>query len=123
MTGRLTCEPWWLAFGTTNANHHGSHVSLPVMAGQTYFIVVDGYAGRQGRFTLTVKPPTSACQNPTVIPPGGGTVHGMTDGESTTAGTCGLSGSSPERVFAWTPTVSGKAVIQTCSTTETTFDT
>ena len=34
-----------------------SKVMPSVTAGQTYFIVVDGYAGSSGSFTLSVTPP------------------------------------------------------------------
>jgi len=33
----------------------GSRVSLPVVAGTTYFIVVDGFASEAGDFTLSVQ--------------------------------------------------------------------
>ncbi len=43
------------------ATHHGSRVTPTVTAGQTYYIVVDGYGGScggsSGSFTLTVTPP------------------------------------------------------------------
>src|SRR5262249_26502851 len=35
----------------------GSQVRLTVMAGRTYFVVVDGWSGAQGTFRLTVTPP------------------------------------------------------------------
>src|SRR5438094_5760971 len=62
------------------------------------------------------------CSSPTVIPAPGGTFSGTTSGTSALAGSCGRSGESPERVFQWTPTVSGTATIQTCGAA-TTFDT
>src|SRR6185436_5424972 len=43
-------------------DHHGSRLSLTVTAGQTYVIVVDGYNGTRGTYTLTVTPP-SFCGN------------------------------------------------------------
>ncbi len=45
-------------------DHHGSHVSLTVTAGQTYVIAVDGYNGARGTYTMTVTPPT-VCGNGT----------------------------------------------------------
>jgi hypothetical protein len=42
--------------GTPNAFKHGSVVTPTVTAGQTYFIVVDGYKGKSGNFGLTVIP-------------------------------------------------------------------
>src|SRR3989442_1691155 len=62
------------------------------------------------------------CSSPTVLPAPGGTVGGATSGTSTLAGSCGSSGTSPERVYQWTPAVSGTATIQTCGA-GTTFDT
>jgi hypothetical protein len=38
-------------------DHHGSRLTPTVTAGETYFIVVDGYAASHGTFTLTVDPP------------------------------------------------------------------
>ncbi len=118
-----------------------SRLTPTVTAGQTYYIVVDGYGGAQGTFSLTVTPPvastttttptnsstttttpTGACASATPIPAAGGTFSGTTSGTSTLEGSCGSSGASPERVFRWIPTVSGTATIQTCGA-GTTFDT
>src|SRR5881396_3512316 len=112
-----------------------SRITPTVTAGQTYFIVVDGYGGAHGTFSLTVTPPEDpvptttttlpgggACSSPTAIPAPGGTFSGTTSGTSALAGSCGRSGESPEQVFQWTPTVSGTATIQTCGAA-TTFDT
>src|SRR5207247_2838845 len=43
----------------TNATglYRASRLTPTVTAGQTYFIVVDGYGGAQGTFSLTVTPP------------------------------------------------------------------
>jgi hypothetical protein len=38
-------------------DHHGSRLAPTVVAGQTYFIVVDGYKKSRGTFSLTVEPP------------------------------------------------------------------
>src|SRR5204863_894789 len=120
-----------------------SRLTPTVTAGETYFIVVDGYGGAQGTFSLTVTPPGAsttttttlrgsstttttlaggACRNPTQIPAQGGTFGGTTSGTSTQAGSCGSSGTSPELVFQWTPSVSGTATIATCGA-GTSFDT
>src|SRR5213079_469326 len=60
------------------------------------------------------------------IPAQGGTMSGATSGAtsgaSALAGSCGSSGDSPERVYRWTPAVSGMATIQTCGA-GTSFDT
>src|SRR5947207_15093577 len=63
-----------------------------------------------------------SCTSPTVISAQGGTFTGTTSGTSLLAGSCGSSGNSPERVFQWTPTVSGTATIQTCGG-NTSYDT
>ncbi|TML58871.1 MAG: hypothetical protein E6G17_11945, partial [Actinobacteria bacterium] len=72
--------------------------------------------------TTTLVTLTGGCSSPTVIPAQGGTFSGATSGSSSLAGSCGSSGGSPERVFQWTPAVSGTATIQTCGA-GTTFDT
>src|SRR5437667_66933 len=113
--------------------NRSSRLTPTVTAGQTYFIVVDGYGGAQGTFSLTVTPPLptvttttlpggGACGSPIVIPASGGTFSGATSGTSALVGSCGSSGTAPERVCQWTPAVSGTATIQTCGA-GTTFDT
>ena len=39
------------------STYHGSRVSLTVTAGQTYLIVVDGYAQSRGTYSLSVTAP------------------------------------------------------------------
>src|SRR5947207_1407529 len=63
-----------------------------------------------------------SCSSPTVLPAEGGTVGGTTSGTSALVGSCGSSETSPERVYQWTPAVSGTATIQTCGA-GTSFDT
>jgi YVTN family beta-propeller protein len=163
--------------GAANAGQHASRVTPTVTAGQTYFIVVDGWNGRSGNFQLTITPPTppastttsttlptttstsvpttstttvtstsstsvtssssttvtsttstsstvlGQCSAPTVIPAAGGVFTGVTSGASTLAGTCATTNNSPEQVFQWTPTRSGVATIETCSATQTLYDT
>jgi hypothetical protein len=116
-------------------DHHASRIVTNVVAGRTYFIVVDGYATSRGDFSVTVTPPdasgpsptptpvTGACQNPTVIPAAGGSFAGTTAGASSLAGTCASSNAAPERVYQWTPTASGTATIQTCDGAGTGYDT
>src|SRR5207244_935146 len=119
----------------TNATglNRASRLAPTVTAGQTYYIVVDGYGGAQGTFSLTITPPGpttttttlpggGGCSSPITIPASGGTFGGATSGTSALAGSCGSSGTAPERVYQWTPAVSGTATIQTCGA-GTTFDT
>src|SRR2546430_1614497 len=75
--------------------------------------------GQAGQFSAAL---AGDCSSPTVIPAQGGTFSGTTSGASSLAGSCGSSGSSPERVYQWTPAVSGTATIQTCGA-GTSFDT
>ena len=108
----------------------GSRLRTNVTAGTPYAIVVDGYHGAGGSFTLRITAPTpggtttttlpSTC-SATTIPAAGGTFTGTTSGTSTLAGSCGLSDTSPERVFLWTPATSGLANLETCS--DTAYDT
>src|SRR5881628_2143825 len=113
--------------------YRASRLTPTVTVGQTYFIVVDGYGGAQGTFSLTITPPalttttttlpgSGGCSSPIVLPAAGGTVSGATSGTSALVGSCGSSGTAPERVYQWTPAVSGTANIQTCGAA-TTFDT
>src|SRR5439155_21040943 len=64
--------------------------------------------------TTTTLPAGGACSSPTIIPSQGGTFSGVTGGSSALAGTCGSTGTSPEKAFRWTPAVSGVATIETC---------
>ena len=112
---------------TGGAGARGSAVTIPVEGGESYFVVVDGYNGQGGPFSLTVMPPDgaprpSACNQPLIVPPDGGTVAGTTSGVSTLAGSCGRSASSPEAVALWTPSRSGTATLSTCGAA-TAYDT
>src|SRR5439155_12827185 len=71
--------------------------------------------------STTTTTPAGACGTPTVLPAQGGTFSGTTSGASQLAGSCGSSGTSPELVFQWTPSVSGTATIETCGAS-TNFD-
>src|SRR5207249_201809 len=113
--------------------NRASRLTPTVTEGHTYFIVVDGYGGAQGTFSLTITPPApttttttlpggGGCSSPITIPASGGTVSGATSGTSALVGSCGSSGTAPERVYQWTPAFSGSANIQTCCC-RTTFDT
>jgi hypothetical protein len=50
------------ADGLPSAQSHASKVKVAVTAGTKYYIVVDGWGGRKGNFTLQVTPPT-VCGN------------------------------------------------------------
>jgi hypothetical protein len=73
--------------------------------------------------SVQVTLPTSACASPTVLLPGGGSVTGTTAGASTLVGTCAATGTSPEKVYSWTPSTSGTAILDTCDASATAFDT
>jgi hypothetical protein len=131
-TTQLACNDDTAGCGTTtdlSSPHRGSVVRPTVTAGQTYFVVVDGYAGAQGSFALTITPPGATepvpapCAGATLVPAQGGTFTGVTSGTSAQSAACATTASAPERVFRWTPAVSGVATISTCSATATTFDT
>ncbi len=47
---------------TSNSAEEGSRLQIAVTAGQTYYVVVDGYSGGHGAFQLKVTPP-STCGN------------------------------------------------------------
>jgi hypothetical protein len=64
-----------------------------------------------------------ACTTAVAIPAAGGTFAGSTSGASTLVGTCADTTTSPEKVYRWTPATSGLATIETCSGTDTSFDT
>jgi hypothetical protein len=56
----VSCNDDTTGCGTTtdvSNPHRGSTVSPTVVAGQVYFIVVDGYATGKGNFLLTLTPP------------------------------------------------------------------
>ena len=66
-----------------------------------------------------------ACAFPSEVPADGGSFAGATTDASTgeLAGSCGRFGYAAERVYRWTPAVSGTARIDTCDDSETTYDT
>ena len=53
----LACGDDAVGCGTTAGARNGSRVTLDVTAGRTYFVVVDGYNGRTGTYSLNVIPP------------------------------------------------------------------
>ena len=54
---QVACNDDTTGCATTTDTYHGSRLTFAVTAGQPYVIVVDGYNGRNGPFTLTVIPP------------------------------------------------------------------
>jgi hypothetical protein len=115
---QVACNDDTSGCGSGAASNLASRITPTVTAGQTYYIVVDGYGGARGNFTLSVTPPAppppSACSSPTVIPALGGVFTGSTSGASTLSGTCATTNAAPEKVFQWTPSRSGTATVQTC---------
>lgn len=88
-----------------------SRMELTVASESTYYVIVDGDYD-EGDFTLTLTP--SACIGATVIPAEGGTFAGTTSGVSTLHPSCTGIETAPEVAYAWTPSVSGSALITTC---------
>jgi hypothetical protein len=105
------------------STYHASRLTPTVTAGQTYFIVVDGYNGAKGAFSLSITPPPpdGTCNAPFVIPASGGVMTGTTSGTSALSA-CSSSGLSPEKVYRWTPSTSGIATLETCGG-QTNYDT
>jgi hypothetical protein len=95
---------------------NGSDLTFPTVAGETYYLFVDGYGGAQGSFTLNVTPvpPPGSCETPRELDPRGETVTGTTSGTGTLQGSCGSSLASPERVFRFVAPASGWASASTC---------
>jgi hypothetical protein len=106
--------------GQTAGDSHASRLTPTVTAGQTYWIVVDGYDGARGGFGLTITQPGSSapspdgtCAAPFVIPADGSVLAGTTSGPGALSG-CSQSQLSGEKVYRWTPTTSGTATLETC---------
>ena len=58
---QLVCNDDTAGCNTGEPNdHHGSFMTLAATAGQTYYVVVDGYNGAGGAYSLTVTPPSAA---------------------------------------------------------------
>jgi hypothetical protein len=53
----LQCSDDAYGCDTASGPYHGSTVSIVAQAGTTYYILVDGYNGRNGTFTLHLTPP------------------------------------------------------------------
>ena len=103
-------------------------VSFNASAGVTYTIVVDGYQGQAGAYTLTMTlaPATNSanasagsCSNPIPLIVGGASVQGATSGTSALASSCGQSATAPERIYQLTAPTSG---VVTVAATTTAFD-
>lgn len=117
--------------GSAGSGGHGSSININVVAGTTYYIYVDGFAGSTGGsagpFVLNVTAPTPAPPAPTpdVIPSSGGTVTGTTSGTSLYSGTCAAAAtaSAPDHAYSWVAPKSGTAKFTTCGTSSGGFDT
>jgi pro-kumamolisin-like protein len=72
--------------------------------------------------TTSTTLPSGTCDDPIRVPAEGGMVTGTTSGASAVTGCVAATGSAPERVYVWTPAVSGAATLETCGA-GTTFDT
>ena len=63
-------------------------------------------------------PPVTACASALTMPPGGGTVGGLTSGADTLDPPNGCAyldnSTAPEKVYAWTPATSGAWTVATC---------
>ena len=70
---------------TQNGKPAGSRIDMNVVAGQTYFIVVDGANGAAGDFLLTVDPPPGTVAAPAVSAADAGPVDPGTDGSDAPA--------------------------------------
>src|SRR5206468_3773429 len=95
-----------------------SRITPAVTAGQTYFIVVDGYAGAQGTFNLTVTPPAAATTTTTTTSTPTTTTTTTTTSTTTTstatstttttlAGACGSPAVIPAQGGTFSGTTSG----------------
>jgi hypothetical protein len=94
-----------------------SVVDVGVIAGQTYYIRVSGYAGQIGGFTLNsafIPPPNDGCSSAIAYTPGT-TATGVTSGAVVDgSATCGLSNSAPDVWYRMTATCNGTLRIETC---------
>ncbi|MCC6847212.1 MAG: hypothetical protein IT294_01835 [Deltaproteobacteria bacterium] len=86
----------------------------------------DGVEAAAGTDPLDPNDPpatSGTCVAPVLIAPGGGAVTGVTSGVGTLGGSCVAASDAPERVYRWTPAVSGLATFETCGAAGTAFDT
>src|SRR6185436_7829401 len=94
-------------------DHHGSRVAITVTAGQSYVIVVDGYRGASGNYTLTITPPAGASPtaSPSTTPTPGptGTATATRTATPTVTPTATLT-ATPTRTATVTPTTTVSAV-------------
>lgn len=97
-----------------------SRVTVPLSAGQTVAVVVDGYDDSSGAFVLTTSAQTAdGCAPSDIAGPLPLTDGGATSGASATEGSCGGE-TAPEIAFAWTAPQAGSYTIHT---TGSDFDT
>src|SRR5207247_1248327 len=103
--------------------NRASRITPTVTAGQTYFIVVDGYAGAQGTFSLTVTPP-GASTTTTTRPPTTTTSSTITTTTrpptTTTSSTITTTTRPPTTTSSSTTTTTTRPPTTTTATTTTT---
>lgn len=97
-----------------NACGTGSSVTVPVTAGNNYYIRVGGAGGAQGTFELGISCilPNDECAGAVALPTG--LTTGLTNVGATTSFSwpCGMGGN--DVWFSWTATCSGNATFDTC---------
>ena len=106
-------------FGTPVADYDNSPLT-----GANWPIGADAIAPTSTPTPTATATPVDPCTSPILINPEGGVVLGTTvGGTNSLAASCGATGTSPERVYQWTPTRSGTVTIDTCSNVLTQIDT
>ncbi|MBV1860595.1 MAG: hypothetical protein KUG77_19435 [Nannocystaceae bacterium] len=118
--GGAECGAPELACDDDGGDSAQSEVTLPLDAGQSVTVVVDGYSSESGAFVLGVAEETANSCGAQAL--AGGlplSVQDTTAGASAYQGSCGGSG-APERAFSWTAPQAGTYTIHT---TGSDFDT
>ncbi|MBN8681232.1 MAG: hypothetical protein J0L99_01200, partial [Chitinophagales bacterium] len=102
-------------------------ITFNSVAGTNYFIMVQGHNGATGTFTLDVTcaaPPADPCAAPieTIACASSKSVNLSGAGAGWNVTTCGFNTSGAEKVFSFTPTVTGIHTLQVTATNSTFID-
>lgn len=102
---------------------NSSCLTVPVTAGNTYYIRMAGSNGAAGPFNLNLRcgapavPLNDTCANATVIATDEVTLDGTTLGATTDgSGSCGNSNASPDVWYSWAEPYDSNLTINTCGT-------
>jgi hypothetical protein len=110
-----TCTVTTLSSQVSSLSYNDSSANIGKT--YTYWVTASNAIGKSGNSSsdtgFRANSSSGTCTSPLVLAASGGTATGSTSGSSALNGSCGGSG-APEKVYKWTPSVSGSWTVSLC---------